>query len=264
MQVFISADIEGISGITDWSQATKGQPEHATFARRMSDEVQAAINGAKAAGANRIVVRDAHGSGDNLDDARLDKDVEIIRRYNGHPDHMMFGLTKDFDAALLVGYHAAAAAGGNPLAHTLSSRSIHRITINGTAASEFLLSAYMASEKGVPVVFVSGDARLGEEVVATQGDIVFAPTFRAEGSTVSHVHPEEACRRIEAGVKETLSRSHEPIRLPRRFEVEIEYRDHKMAYRMQFYPGAKRKDPMTIAFSSKDFEQVKTFLVFAA
>ena len=45
----------------------------------------AACEGALAAGATQIVVRDAHGSGRNILQEHLPKQAQLIRGWSGHP-----------------------------------------------------------------------------------------------------------------------------------------------------------------------------------
>ncbi len=140
MKVFISADIEGTAGITAWDEAKKGEPEYLEFREYMTDELVAACEGARAAGADEVVVKDAHSTARNLILSKLPAYVSLIRGWSGHPDEMMFGIDKSFSAALYVGYHSKAGADANPLAHTLSG-SVSRLLINGEVASEFTLNS---------------------------------------------------------------------------------------------------------------------------
>ncbi len=164
VRVFISADIEGVAGITAREEATKGQPGYETFRAQMDAEVAAASEGALAAGATDVVVKDAHGDGRNLSPGALPPPVRLIRGYSGHPLAMVEGLDGTFDAAMFVGYHSAAGSGGSPLSHTLSRRKLTALRLDGEPASEYRLHAFAAAELGVPVVLVTGDRALCDEV----------------------------------------------------------------------------------------------------
>jgi D-amino peptidase len=122
MKVFISADIEGTAGIADWDEALKERPDYQEFRELMTAEVAAACEGAKAAGAEEILIKDAHQTGRNLIVSKLPDHAGIVRGWGGHPHVMMFGLDKSFDAALFTGYHAKAGVEANPLAHTMNDR----------------------------------------------------------------------------------------------------------------------------------------------
>lgn len=147
MKVFISADIEGIAAITGWDEVHKGGTGYQEFREQMTAEVVAACEGARAAGAIEILVKDAHESGCNLIVSRLPDYVRIVRAWSGHPYVMMFGIDRTFDAALFIGYHNAAGTDTNPLAHTMNDR-IAKLFINGRLASEFTVNAYAAAMSG--------------------------------------------------------------------------------------------------------------------
>ena len=57
MKVYISADIEGVAGISHWDEATKTHATYPEFRDRMTDEVVAACDGAIAAGARKSGLR---------------------------------------------------------------------------------------------------------------------------------------------------------------------------------------------------------------
>ncbi len=107
MKVFISADIPG-------------EFEYERSRREMTAEVVAAAEGARAAGADLVVVKDAHGPGLNILPEELPEYVQLIRSWSRSPEMMVEGLDESFDAALFVGYHNAAAEAGNSLSHTIN------------------------------------------------------------------------------------------------------------------------------------------------
>ena len=108
MQVYISADIEGVAGIALLHEATKGNAAYAEFREQMSLDVAAACEAAVGVGARRILVKDAHGSGRNIIPDLLPREASVIRGWSGHPYCMLQDLTAEFDAVAMLGYHAAA------------------------------------------------------------------------------------------------------------------------------------------------------------
>ncbi|GAJ15933.1 unnamed protein product, partial [marine sediment metagenome] len=54
MKIYISADIEGVTGITHWDETEKSKSDYQKFAKQMTDEVKAACEGAIKAGAKEI------------------------------------------------------------------------------------------------------------------------------------------------------------------------------------------------------------------
>ena len=96
MKIFLSADIEGTAGIAHWDEAERTHPDYAEFRALMTAEVVAACEGARAAGATEVVIKDAHDSGRNLILDRLPDYARIMRGWSGHPDGMMFGIDASF------------------------------------------------------------------------------------------------------------------------------------------------------------------------
>ena len=127
LKVYISADMEGITGVTHWNEVDPEKPNYAQFQKRMTGEVVSACRGALDAGAKKIMVKDAHYTGRNILPEDLPEEVELIRGWSGHPYSMVQELDETFDALMMVGYHSRAGSGGNPLSHTMSSGKIERI-----------------------------------------------------------------------------------------------------------------------------------------
>ena len=130
MKVFISADIEGTAGITNWDEARKPLADYPEHRQQMTREVLAACDGANAAGAREILIKDAHATGRNILQADLPENARLVRGWSGHPMSMVQELDKSFDAALFIGYHSKAGDETNPLAHTLTLE-VMRMRING-------------------------------------------------------------------------------------------------------------------------------------
>lgn len=265
MKVFISADIEGVAGITSWEEARKSSPgAYHPFQRQMNAEVAAACEAAQSAGAGEIVVKDAHAGANNLSAAELPRGVRLIRGWSGHPYGMVQGLDRGFDAALFVGYHARAGAGGNPLAHTLSSLKVHEVRLNGTPASEYLIHAYAAALSDVPVVFVSGDRTLCEEVEAFNPATRTFATKWGEGPSQESLHPADAVDGIREGVAAALAGDLERARIeaPGHTRLEIAFKSHTHAYLAAQYPGAKQLDPHTVCIEHESYFEILRALIF--
>ncbi len=144
MKVYISADIEGVTGVSHWDETDRLKPDYSEFREQMTAEVSAACEGAVQAGAKEIWVKDAHATARNLIAARLPQETRLIRGWSGHPFSMVQELDESFDAMLMIGYHSAAGSDANPLAHTISGN-IAGLKINGRYASELQMHAYAAA-----------------------------------------------------------------------------------------------------------------------
>ncbi|MDB5661161.1 MAG: peptide transporter [Cypionkella sp.] len=263
MKVFISADIEGTAGITEHAEGNREHPEWAEFREYMTDELVAACQGARAAGATEILVKDAHASARNLILSKLPDYVSIVRGWSGHPDLMMFGLDDGFDAAIYTGYHDRAGADSNPLAHTLTGR-IQRILLNGVPASEFTLNSHCAARYGVPSVFLSGDRGMCDAAKAAIPGIVTVATSEGFGPASRSMSPARSTVAIREGVQAALSTAPKGG-LPARsdlWELEIEFTNPVDAYRGSWYPGMDYPAPRILRFRSNDFFEVQRAIRF--
>jgi D-amino peptidase len=174
-------------------------------------------------------------------------------------------LDESYRAMILIGYHSAARSGANPLSHTMTG-SVHRVLLNGALASEFLLTAYTAATKGVPVAFLSGDAGLCEEARLLIPHIGTVAVKEGIGEATINIHPNVAVERIREGVRKALQADVTKCKLalPGHFTITIEYRHHMKAYRSSFYPGARLVEPSTIQYESDEFFDIMRLVEFLA
>jgi D-amino peptidase len=263
MKVYITADIEGVTGASHWDETDKKHADYAEFREQMTAEVAAACEGALSAGATEIWVKDAHDLGRNLLAAKLPREVRLVRAWSGHPLAMMQELDGTFDAALAIGYHARAASDGSPLAHTMTGNVVS-LRINGQYASEFMLSAYTAGLAGVPMVFLSGDAALCQEAQALIPGLTTVAVMHGVGNSTVSIHPHLAVERIRAGVEAALKADVSLCRVPMpdHFAVELRYRHHFNAYDASFFPGVRLLDSFTAGFEADDYFEVLRFCKF--
>lgn len=263
MKIYISADIEGITGTTHWDETDKKQPDYAEFRQQMTAEVAAACEGALKAGAAEILVKDAHDSARNIIAVQLPAEARLIRGWSGHPYLMMDRLDSTFQAVVMIGYHSRAGSNASPLAHTMSGSDVY-VKINDRFASEFMINSYTAALESVPVVFVSGDAGLCAEAAELLPGLTTVAVKEGIGSATTSIHPHLAVERIREGVcaalKQDIACCH--LKLPEHFVVEISYKDQARAYAASFFPGASLQDPFTIRFEAASYFSVLQLFAF--
>src|SRR5579864_9303738 len=177
-KIFISVDMEGISGVVDPAQLGPDGFEYQRAREWMTGEVNAAIAGIRAAGPAEIVVCDSHGNGQSVLIDKLPDDVRIVRGFP-RPLEMMQGLDDTFSAAVFIGYHASEWTPDAVRGHTISSARLLGVKLNGVEVSEGIFNAALAGHFNVPVAFVSGDrlavTQLQKTVTGAEGVVVKEP-----------------------------------------------------------------------------------------
>ena len=263
MKVYISADIEGVTGTTHWDETEKPKPDYSEFREQMTAEVSAACEGALQSGATEVWVKDAHGTARNLIAAKLPRETRLIRGWSGHPFLMVQELDESFQALMMIGYHSRAGSTANPLAHTVSGN-IAGLKINGRDASELQMYAFAAALMNVPLVFVSGDKGVCEEAASLIPNIATLAVKQGAGNATVNIHPHLAVEKIRDGVQTALQRDVAKCRLPmpEHFTVDITYKDHAMAGKASFFPGAVATHPHAIRFESEDYFEVLRLFAF--
>src|SRR5919108_2218782 len=131
MRVHIISDMEGVSGIVKWEQVSGGEALYEEGRRLYTEEINAAVRGAKAAGATEIVVMDCHGAGkgwtfNSLIPERLDPDCEWVvqQEWTEYTEALEDGC----DAALFVAMHAMAGTPDGVLSHTVSGQAWQKLS----------------------------------------------------------------------------------------------------------------------------------------
>ncbi len=264
MKIYISADIEGVNGVTHWDETELHKEDSKVFREQMTAEVVAACEGALQAGAKEIWIKDAHDTGRNLIASKLPREARLIRGWTGHPLMMVQELDTGFAAVLMIGYHSRAGANTSPLAHTMTGKLAH-VTVNGRDASEFLIHAYAAASLQIPVAFVSGDKGLCDDVLQLNPHIATVAVKEGIGEATVNIHPDLAITQIREGVARALRGplAQCQIPLPAHFAVQVTYRDHYFAHVYGFYPGATQKDATMVQFDTDSYFEVMRFLLFA-
>ena len=260
MRVYISVDMEGVAGVVHEDQTDPVDPRHAAeynrFRRLMTAEANAAIEGALAAGAERVLVNDSHWLMMNLLAEELHPAAELL---SGGPKarSMVEGIELGFDAALFVGYHARAGAGHAIIDHTYTSN-VHEARLNGRPVGELAINAALAGTFDVPVALVSGDQALAAEARDLLGPAVETVIVKhAVGRFAARsVSPEVACRRIREGTTTALGRTHAPFRLTAPVRLEVDFAETQMADMAELVPGSVRTAGRTLEFAHQDYREV--------
>ena len=264
LKVFMSVDMEGISGIVDRNHTGRDQKDYERGRALMVGDVNAAIEGVLALGEAEIVVSDGHGWMKNLQPEDLNE-AAILVRGTPKPLTQMEGIGREFDAVLFIGYHSKKGTKHGILDHTISGSTIDSITINGLEVGETGINAAIAGYHGVPLVFVSGDVAVTKEALALNPNLVTVAVKEAVSRTAAKcIHPNKAGKLIKEGVSQALKKreSIKPFTFNPPIEVRVKYMNSIMADAVEFMPSAVRVDGRTIDFIVDDY--LKAFGAFRA
>ncbi len=209
MRVLIMSDMEGVSGIVVWEQVNGGAPQFEEGRRLYTEEINAAVRGAKVAGATEIVAVDCHGAGggwtfNSFVPELLDPDCEWVAH---HPwSRYTELLEQGCDAALFVGMHARANTPAGVLCHTISSTTWRNLWFNDDLVGETGINAAVCGHYGCPVLLVTGDEATCREAKELLGDGLTSVAVKRGLSRYSarQIPPVRARQMIEEGAKRAL------------------------------------------------------------
>ena len=260
MKVFVISDMEGISGIVRPAQTHGGEALYEEGRKLYTEEINAAVRGAKAAGATEIVVMDCHGAGkdysfNSLLPEDLDPDCEYVVQEEW-TEYVEF-LEQGVDAALFVGMHAMAGSADGVMAHTVSGVDWQNLWFNGTQVGEIGINAALCGTWGCPVLLVTGDQVACEEGKGLLGDgLTTVEVKRGLGAKSTRLLPPGRARElVEAGAKEALSnlQAVEPYDPGKPCEIKVEFKGTGSPAKLRYRAGVELLDGRTIVSRADDW-----------
>jgi len=264
LKIYISADMEGVVGAVTGEQLGPEGFEYQRFRQFMTDEVNAAIDAARAAGATEFVVSDSHGNGQNLLIDQLPIDVTVVRSWP-RPLGMMEGVDESFDGVIFIGYHASTANTRGVRAHTMSSANITSLRLNGIEMTEGSINAAIAGQFGVPVIMVSGDDAAVAENQVIIGNIEGAVVKWAKGfHSAQTLTPEAAYEVIRTRTASAIGRigDFRPYVLETPIELELSLKNYTPVETLAYLPNVEQVNSHTIRFTGRDMTEISRFLQF--
>ncbi|MFQ5886494.1 MAG: M55 family metallopeptidase [Anaerolineae bacterium] len=262
MKVYISCDMEGISGVVSSEQTHSGDKEYERARKLMTEEANAAIEGALVGGASEIVVNDAHGEGRNILIEGLNPQAQLISGWP-RPWGMMQGIDGTFDAAFFIGYHAQAGTKDGIIAHTISGR-IYQVKLNEEPIGETGLNAALAGHFGVPVVLVTGDRLLAEEARAFLGASLETVIVKEGYGTraAKCLPPQRAQQLIREAAERALKEDGEPFRVSPPLTLTVDFARGVQSEMAELIPGVVRLEGRRVEYTHDDYLTV--YKVFRA
>jgi D-amino peptidase len=261
MKILISADMEGATGVTWPADVDPGTDEWQRCRRMFTSDVNAAVVGFLEAGADTVVINEAHSTMRNLLLEELDERAVMLT--GRHKDlSMVEGIQHgDIDGVAFVGYHAAAGAEG-VLAHTYLANSITAVRLDGVRASEGLLNAHVAGQYGTPVILITGDDRTCADAAGYAPDAPAVAVKDCVSRYAAYCRPpavtSAAIRKAAADAVRLAIRT-EP-RPADELRVEVEVDAAQLAQAAAIVPGVRRTGDRTVEYDSTSaYQMIRTF-----
>src|SRR5947209_1282728 len=155
--IFLITDAEGVGGVCRQDQT---DPKDQEMRQLLTGEVNAAVEGFLAGGADEVVVWDGHDGSQTLTTLTIHPKARLVM---GSLNSSMM-MERRFSAVAYVGQHSRANVRGGIMAHSYSSLGIQNMLLNGKAVGEIDVIAAMAGHFGTPAIMLSGDKAAAEEL----------------------------------------------------------------------------------------------------
>ena len=273
MKILIAADMEGITGVTHWDQVNPDHAEYARFRKLMTGDVNAAVRGAFAGGADTVTVTDGHFNGRNILIEELDPRASL-NSGSPAPLSMVQGVDDHVNGVMLIGYHGRMGTVNAILDHTWSDERVSGVWINDRSFGEAGLNGAVCGHFDVPVIMASGDQTLCAEVQEFFGDKVETAQVKKAVSrmsaeclppTVTASLIEEVARRSVLNLKSR--KAPKPFKVKGPIKLTVEFQQSDMADRAALMPGAKRSVDRRVDYPADDmltiYQAFRTLLALA-
>lgn len=224
MKIFLAVDMEGATGVERLEEIFRGLPGFDTFRQVMAGDANAVIQGAIEGGASEIVVSDSHGYMCNLHPDDIIPGVQLRRGQLQRSWCQAKGLETDFDAVIMIGFHAKSGTENGILSHTWIT-GFRDVRVNGQSVPEPSLNALLAGEMGVPVIMLSGDDIVAIESGPILGDIEYVQLKKSVGFSKGDHLPIDRTRNLlrEAAKKAVKSaKIRKPVVLKGPITIEVD------------------------------------------
>lgn len=256
MKVYISADMEGITGTVSSQQVLEDGADYHRFRRLMTQDVNAAVAGAFEGGATEVLVNDSHWKMINILIEELDPRARLLSGFHVKPLVMMEGIDTSFDLAFFVGYHAMVGRSHGVMNETFWGREMYELRLNGQPIGELAMNAAIAGVFGVPVGLVTGDDALADEAKTLLGELetVVVKYARDRWAAVC-LPPSVTSDRIRDGARRAVERTSEfsPLSIEGPVRFEIEWTSTAEAASAALVPGSERVTPRVVSYIADDY-----------
>ena len=255
MKIYISADMEGVSGVVHSDQTDSTHPEYQHFRKTMLAEVNAAVEGALKGGATEVLVNDSHGSMRNLIIEDLHPDAVLLSGAP-KPHSMMTGIDPSFDAVFFTGYHARAGSSFANIDHTYyGPNTVQGVWLNGVEVGESGTNAALAGYFGVPVVLITGDQTACAQAKELLGDDLETVVVKEAVGRVAamNLHPTKVHALIREASERALKKKRAPFVAKSPITLRLALTRSSQAERCLLMPNVKLVSPRVVEFTHDDY-----------
>ncbi len=267
MKIQIAADMEGITGVTNWDQVDPSHADYPRFRRLMTGDVNAAVRGVFEAGADEVLVTDGHDLCTNILLEELDPRARLICG-DYTPLAMVQGVDQAVDGLIFIGYHARAGSQNAILDHTWSSRRVANLWLNDFLVGEYGLNGAVAGYYFVPVLMLTGDQTActqATELLGTIETVVVKTALSRKGAEC--FPPQVTAERIQAAARKAVRRLQDgdapkPFIIQPPVHVIIDFITSDQADQAALFPGSTRVDGRRLTFIADDM--LAAYLQFQA
>ncbi|MEH7382297.1 M55 family metallopeptidase [Bacillus sp. JJ1533] len=259
MKIYVSVDMEGISGILLPEQLKKGELYYEEARKLLTAEVSVVIEGLIEAGADDIYVKDAHGTGYNFIASELPPEAKYCMGATNVSNRFP-GLDSSFDGAMLIGYHAMGGTESAIRDHTMTSVGWQSIHLNGRPIGEIGIDSLLFSLHHVPVLFVTGDKKTCAEAITEIPNVRTYETKEGLGRHAALIKPPKLVyRELKEEIKESIDNRKNvlPVNIDGPYELVMKFLstdqlDHR------YFDGvrSKRIDGLTASYTSDNILEI--------
>jgi D-amino peptidase len=267
MKILIAADMEGVTGVTNWDQVDPNHAEYPRFRRLMTHDINAAIYGAFISGADEVFVTDGHDRGTNILLEELDPRARLICG-DFSPLAMIQGVDQGMDGVIFVGYHARAGSQDGILDHTWSSRRVANLWLNDILVGEYGLNGAVAGYFNVPVLMLSGDQTACSQAAELLGKIETAVVKRAVSRMAAECLPPQVTQELiqnaasQAVMRLKAGDAPKPYIVADPVHVTIDFNTSDQTDQAALFPGSRRVDGRRLILTADNM--LAAYLAFQA
>lgn len=251
LKLFVEVDLEGVSGAVYGGYGLPKSKEAKRSELLMTLELNALVEGARAAGIRKIIVCESHP----FNKEHLIGGIEVVHKIEE---------IRDCDLLAFLGRHARSGLEKSVLSHTGSSRSVINFKVNGKPFGELGLVAAYAGHFGVPAIFVSGDRAAAEEAEDLIPTVTAVAVSEGLGNhSAICLAPKKAQKLIRAGIIRAIRnrKKVKPLTVKKPVKIEYELKYPAQADRFALVPGVTKKNDRTVTYTCRDFKEAyRTYL----